>query len=99
MEGMRAAAFDRDTGQDLKAGGPGGSHTVRLQFQNFVFSSAGSSLESEERPAPAEVGTQLGSPSVLCPLLLLTCCVVLISYRWLLALQIGLVQQLWATIK
>ena len=37
-----SAAFDHDSGQDLKAEGPKGLYTVMIKFQSFVvFSSAG----------------------------------------------------------
>lgn len=37
-----SAAFDRDSGHDLKADGPKGLYTVMIKFQSFiVFSSAG----------------------------------------------------------
>lgn len=100
---MRAAAFDLDTGHSLKAKGPWkltySKATVPRLCLFICWQRMREAILSEEQPGPAEVGTQLGSPGVLSPLLLLTGCVVLISYRWLLALQTGLVQQLRATIK
>ena len=41
------AAFDQDSGHDLKAEGPKGLYTVMIKFQSFlVFSSAGNTWET-----------------------------------------------------